>query len=92
MVVTKISVSGLNRLVSFDALQNAWKRDGVDLHVELKTTPGTLTELATRAEKVIQQTYEATGQAVMVEHEILTLATPRYVGVRFLVTPAARRK
>lgn len=74
--------------VSFSAIQKAWKEDGVGLAVELTTTPEMLDQLASRAAKVIQRIYESAGHAVSVERQISSLQHPRYVKIRFTVTPA----
>src|ERR1022692_136637 len=95
--VRAISVADGNHLLpglSFETVQNAWKESSVGLSAELKTTPESLDEIASRADKVLQRIYGDAAQPVLVEHEIDTMSPsmPRYVEVRFRVTPAASPK
>jgi hypothetical protein len=90
-VVRNIMVKGTQQRsgVSFETIRDGWKEDGFDL-TELKTTPDTLAELVSRADRVIQRVYADAGQPVQVEHGIEILPPlNRYVEIRFTVTPAA---
>jgi hypothetical protein len=95
VVVRNVGIKGTQQLprVSFETIQTAWRENGVGLNTELKTTPETLAEIASRADKVIQRVYGDAGQPVLVEHEIEILPPlNRYVEIRFTVTPAAISK